>query len=314
MKKILQVSFVFLGLLLMSGCSQQKVPSPTDSESMKGIEVPNNEKFEKKEISDKETPKPSEEKATFAADNQGNYFGVLTVTGYPVIMNTPEPFCEKDCKNYEYVYFQIMETNSTALYDFLGINKGNSFIGEKQVGIGCRKSGAISYYNDSNQLGMKEYYVYPDISKKILSASKNDPVAIRLERLLFTGGSGAPACYSHFTYISLADKQPIETAETKAAKANEAAAKELLEKEIGANTISGVVVTEATENFMRGTFDTFPSAEDLANGRDFGSGGIFLAARVNGVWKLIFDGNGQIECSLVNPYGFPANMISDCVN
>ena len=43
-----------------------------------------------------------------------------------------------------------------------------------------------------------------------------------------------------------------------------------------------------------------------------GEGGIFLAAKVNGVWQLIFDGNGQIDCALVAPYNFPADMISDC--
>lgn len=43
-----------------------------------------------------------------------------------------------------------------------------------------------------------------------------------------------------------------------------------------------------------------------------GAGGYFLAAKVNGNWQIVIDGNGQISCQLVNSYGFPAEMISDC--
>ncbi len=43
-----------------------------------------------------------------------------------------------------------------------------------------------------------------------------------------------------------------------------------------------------------------------------GEGGNFLAAKVDGGWQLVFDGNGQISCALVEPYNFPAAMISDC--
>ncbi|MFZ5365294.1 MAG: hypothetical protein ACOZBH_03845 [Patescibacteria group bacterium] len=42
-----------------------------------------------------------------------------------------------------------------------------------------------------------------------------------------------------------------------------------------------------------------------------GEGGIFLAAKVNGEWQIVFDGNGQIPCNL-SEYGFPADMLSDC--
>ncbi|MBU2036924.1 hypothetical protein KJ866_01840 [Patescibacteria group bacterium] len=40
-------------------------------------------------------------------------------------------------------------------------------------------------------------------------------------------------------------------------------------------------------------------------------GGIFLAAKIDGQWQLLFDGNGSIPCSLAE-YGFPADMLSDC--
>lgn len=95
---------------------------------------------------------------------------------------------------------------------------------------------------------------------------------------------------------------------------NEAVAKVLLEKKNGLNTIKSITSLQSVENYMRGEFDTFPSKEDLDNGRDTGGGGIFLAAKVNSEWKLVFDGNGQIECKIVKQYNFPSNMISDCAN
>lgn len=44
-----------------------------------------------------------------------------------------------------------------------------------------------------------------------------------------------------------------------------------------------------------------------------GGGGMWFAAKVNGNWELVWDGNGQINCSDISPYpGFPSDMISEC--
>jgi hypothetical protein len=44
-----------------------------------------------------------------------------------------------------------------------------------------------------------------------------------------------------------------------------------------------------------------------------GGGGMWYAAEVNGVWKLVWDGNGSIMCSSLTPYpDFPKDMISEC--
>lgn len=45
-----------------------------------------------------------------------------------------------------------------------------------------------------------------------------------------------------------------------------------------------------------------------------GPGGLFLAAIKDGLWQLIFDGNGNYFCEDVAPYNFPANMIRDCAS
>jgi len=44
-----------------------------------------------------------------------------------------------------------------------------------------------------------------------------------------------------------------------------------------------------------------------------GGGGMWFAAKVNGVWQLVWDGNGSILCSdLVFYSAFPSSMIPEC--
>jgi hypothetical protein len=40
--------------------------------------------------------------------------------------------------------------------------------------------------------------------------------------------------------------------------------------------------------------------------------GYFLAAKVNGQWQIIADGQGAIDCNVVAQYGFPASIVSEC--
>ncbi len=48
---------------------------------------------------------------------------------------------------------------------------------------------------------------------------------------------------------------------------------------------------------------------------DEGGGGMWFAAKVNGVWKLVWDGNGVILCTDLAPYpDFPTSMIPECYN
>jgi hypothetical protein len=46
-----------------------------------------------------------------------------------------------------------------------------------------------------------------------------------------------------------------------------------------------------------------------------GGGGMWFAARQNGFWTLVWDGNGQIDCTDISPFPeFPANLIPECWN
>ena len=44
-----------------------------------------------------------------------------------------------------------------------------------------------------------------------------------------------------------------------------------------------------------------------------GEGGLWFAAKVNEKWRLVWDGNGVIECDSITPYpNFPTSLIPEC--
>jgi hypothetical protein len=52
-------------------------------------------------------------------------------------------------------------------------------------------------------------------------------------------------------------------------------------------------------------------AKGMANGT--GGGGLWFAAKVGAIWKLVWDGNGIITCADISAYpAFPADLIPQC--
>lgn len=52
-------------------------------------------------------------------------------------------------------------------------------------------------------------------------------------------------------------------------------------------------------------------------GMSFGDemgGGYFVAVKQNGTWIIIADGNGTIDCSVLDQYGVPASIVGECFN
>lgn len=80
----------------------------------------------------------------------------------------------------------------------------------------------------------------------------------------------------------------------------QAAFAEKYDKDIESITVTP---THESENHMRGA---------VKLGDAIGDGGIFLAAKVEGKWVIVVDGNGAYTCVEVEPYNFPADMITDC--
>lgn len=65
-----------------------------------------------------------------------------------------------------------------------------------------------------------------------------------------------------------------------------------------------IEIDQETEDHARGTVEFQPGGP--------GSSGGFLVAKVNGSWELVYDGNGIIFCSVIEPYNFPVDMVIEC--
>lgn len=64
-----------------------------------------------------------------------------------------------------------------------------------------------------------------------------------------------------------------------------------------------VAISTDQENYIRGTFKTEFDKNDKT----------FLAANIDSKWELAYWGDGEIVCDIVNQYGFPKDMVDDCL-
>ncbi len=129
--------------------------------------------------------------------------GVVEIIGYP---ETKELIDEMgDGKHYNYVYFHIIESKSTEFKNYIKSLEGNSYVLEDAIGIGCNSDGKITYYNSSDEYGDMEYEISKEDSSKILNATENNPIRLKLERLVYSSGKGAPICYSHITKVEIVE-------------------------------------------------------------------------------------------------------------
>jgi hypothetical protein len=93
---------------------------------------------------------------------------------------------------------------------------------------------------------------------------------------------------------------PTLTVDQEAALESTIKAQILADSESAGSTLT-VSVSKITGNYAQG----------LAS--DDGGGGMWFAAKVNGAWELVWDGNGIILCSDLTDYpDFPASIIPEC--
>jgi SpoU rRNA methylase family enzyme len=78
---------------------------------------------------------------------------------------------------------------------------------------------------------------------------------------------------------------------------DELAIRETLSAHLGANMNDlAVIISENTGSYARGGVEN----------------GYFLAAKINGQWLIVADGQGALDCQIVTQYGFPASMVPEC--
>ncbi|MBZ9572273.1 hypothetical protein KJA15_03010 [Patescibacteria group bacterium] len=63
-------------------------------------------------------------------------------------------------------------------------------------------------------------------------------------------------------------------------------------------------INQETEGHLRGGVVFQPGGPE--------NSGMFLAAKVDGDWELVHDGQGAILCSAIEPYNFPVDMVIEC--
>ena len=124
--------------------------------------------------------------------------GIVEVIGYP---EKKEITNITDGTKHTYIYFHIKETKSTEFKKYIESINGNSYVSNNSIGIGCVSDGIIKYTNDSDSARMKNYELSQEDSDKILNATESNPIKLKLEKALYTGGVEAPICYSHITKI-----------------------------------------------------------------------------------------------------------------
>ncbi len=135
------------------------------------------------------------------------YLGMVTLTGYVTKREAREPFCETDCKTYQYVFFHITDGANAALQEFLGNNEGNSYAGPGMIGLGCVSDDGKTIQSD---VADADTYMSPRNinladSAVILKSNARNLVTITLNRDYEPGGGEAPACYSHFEYVTVTE-------------------------------------------------------------------------------------------------------------
>ena len=135
-------------------------------------------------------------------------FGKVLVKGYATIEKIKDVcYSEEECANaklFDYVMFNIVETDSQEFKDYINKRIGNSYFMENAVGLGCLENNIISYQNYSTEYGYKSYKLNEINSQKIINSSKDNPITLYLERLpLISGGAGASTCYSFISNIEI---------------------------------------------------------------------------------------------------------------
>ena len=127
--------------------------------------------------------------------------GKVEVVGYAY----KKTLSDYDGNSKSYIYFKIMNTNSKEFLKYLKNLKGNSFVGDEAIGLGCMQKGQLTYYNenDSDKDGIYDYTFSEEDTNTILHSNRDNPVRLLLNKKKFTGGGEAGLCYSHITTVEI---------------------------------------------------------------------------------------------------------------
>lgn len=128
------------------------------------------------------------------------YYGTLNLKGY-VEIKQKESFGGEVMN---YAFFHFVETDNDLIYNFLEESKGNLFIDNASIGLGCYEKDKKRIYSISSGDDDDVENVIKDAQlEKLLSSNKANLVSLQIEKPINTQAKGAPACYSHFRSFKL---------------------------------------------------------------------------------------------------------------
>jgi hypothetical protein len=124
-----------------------------------------------------------------------------------------------------------------------------------------------------------------------------------------------------YYFLGKSDQEPSPTSQKTQNQSKEStpsAKKEIETKEVDDTAALKKAVSKKTgipENNISFSIskNTGKYATGNVNSKDseFG-GGYWLAVKVGGEWKIVYDGQAQPNCDQVNPYNFPTDIVPEC--
>ena len=101
--------------------------------------------------------------------------------------------------------FHIVETESKNFKGFINGGRGNKYIGDNSIGLGCKSNDIISYANSELE-GYLTYKLTQEQTNKILNATATSPITLYLERTEENAsghGVSSDICFSHMKIIDI---------------------------------------------------------------------------------------------------------------
>lgn len=131
-------------------------------------------------------------------------YGAVEVMAYPEIKEVNYGLGNiADIKKIIYLKIKKTESADFSFYVKNLADQGNPLVGYDTVVLGCVSDSVISYNNNSDVTGFKDYQISKDDSVSILDATPEKPVRLKLEKFKLTNGSGAPACSSLISTVQV---------------------------------------------------------------------------------------------------------------
>lgn len=135
----------------------------------------------------------------FAKREDETYIGAITLTGYAVVKDRKEVWCDRDCKTFQGVSFTVTDGMTPALRDFIA-SYGPIFLGCKNA-----DGSIVREVSVANRQLFEQRTIPVDEASVLLKSAPRNLVTVTLLRDFEPAGTEAPSCYSQFQGVTVTD-------------------------------------------------------------------------------------------------------------